>query len=42
MENVKSVTYGGSMVRDVSCLPGMLEAFVTASRRYKKERLQQA
>lgn len=35
--DIKSVTYGGSMVRDVGALPGMLEAFVTASRRYKKK-----
>lgn len=34
--NVQSVTFGGSMVRDVAALPGLLDAFVTASRRYTK------
>lgn len=32
----KLVTFGGSMIRDVSGLPGLLEKFVTVSRRYSK------
>jgi len=31
---VQNVTFGGSLIRDVSALPGLLDAFVTVSRRY--------
>lgn len=37
---MKPIAYGGSLVRDVSGLPGMLEKFVHISRKYSKSTFQ--
>lgn len=36
-KEVKNVTFGGSMVRDMGALPGLMDKFVTASRDYPKK-----